>query len=230
MNAPVAQPKPFAWSYSKLKNLETCERRFNEVDILKRFKEEESENLSWGNTLHDAMAKAIRGQKELPITLRKYQTYVDLAAKIAAKGTVDTERKLAFDRSFRPVDFFDRSAWFRSVADVLFLVGKMGILWDWKTGKILDDSVQLGLSATTVFAHYPELERVQTVFVWIGSDATTEKVWTKADLGSLWTDVMPRVRRLENAVSTNSFTPMPGGLCKRYCPVTSCEYHGKGSH
>ncbi len=232
MNAPLKPPrlKPFAWSYSKLKSFESCERRHHEVDLLKSVKEEESENLTWGNSLHEAMAKALRDGAELPITMRKYQPYVDLGRKLAARGSGQFELKLALDRQFNPVTFFDNSAWFRGIADTLFKVGKVGIAWDWKTGKILEDSVQLGLMATVIFANHPDIEEVRTSFVWIGNDCTTDEVWRKSDMPRLWGDLMPRVNRLEAAFKSGTYNPIPSGLCKRYCPVSSCEYHGKGSY
>ena len=49
-------PKPFAWSYSRLKNFEVCPKRHYEIDIAKNIKEEESEALLWGNTVHRSCA------------------------------------------------------------------------------------------------------------------------------------------------------------------------------
>ena len=43
------KPKPFAWSYSRLKNFEVCPKRHFHVDIAKDFREEEGESLVWGN-------------------------------------------------------------------------------------------------------------------------------------------------------------------------------------
>jgi len=51
-----AGPKPFAWSYSKLKNFEVCPKRHYNVDVIKSFKEEEGEALVWGNMVHKALA------------------------------------------------------------------------------------------------------------------------------------------------------------------------------
>jgi spore coat polysaccharide biosynthesis protein SpsF (cytidylyltransferase family) len=45
-------PKPFAWSYSKLKNYEVCPKRHWHVDVKKDFKEAESEALKQGNLVH----------------------------------------------------------------------------------------------------------------------------------------------------------------------------------
>jgi ATP-dependent helicase/DNAse subunit B len=51
--------KPFAWSYSRLKSYETCPYKHLRIDIMRDVKEPESDDLKWGNRLHDAMARAI---------------------------------------------------------------------------------------------------------------------------------------------------------------------------
>ena len=51
--------KPFSWSWSKLKNFRTCPKRHYHVDIAKDFKEDDSEDLLWGNEVHEALAKRI---------------------------------------------------------------------------------------------------------------------------------------------------------------------------
>lgn len=229
MNAPARPTKPFAWSYSKLKNYETCGRRHHEIDLKKSFKEEESENLTWGHDLHEGMANAIGKGKPLPVTMKRYQDYVDVARKYAKLGTVKVEQKLAFGRDFKASSWFDNSTWFRAILDVAILIDDLAIILDWKTGKILEDSVQLGLSATTAFINYPQLERIQTSFIWIGNEATTNHLWTRKDLPSLWADLMPRVKRLEEAYYSQSYQPSPSGLCRKYCPVETCEYYGVGS-
>jgi hypothetical protein len=230
MNAPSRPTKPFAWSYSSLKNFETCERRHQQVDRLKNFKEEESEQLRWGHQLHAAMAKAITDGVELPRTMRRFQTYVDLANKHGAKGTILTEQKLAFDRQFQPVGYFDNAAWFRSVIDVALIKPPLAILWDWKTGKVLEDLVQLGLSASMIFAHHPEVTQAVTSYIWLTNDALTNEKWTPEQMPRLWNDILPRVKRMEDAYYTGQYSPNPSGLCKKYCPVETCEYHRVGSH
>lgn len=231
MNAHARPTKPFAWSYSSLKNFETCERRHYQVDKLKAFKEEESEQLKWGGDLHSALAAAIGKGTPLPVTMQRYAPFVELAKKYGT-ASLHTEMKLSFDRGFQPTGYFDNGTWFRGVIDVLMRTKDptFAVMFDWKTGKILEDLIQLGLFATMLFAHYPELERIATSYVWLGNDATTNEVWTKADMARLWTDLLPRVKRMEAAYYATEYAAIPGGLCKRYCPVATCEYHGRGSY
>lgn len=234
MNAPVNQQatkKPFSWSYSALKNFRTCQLRHQQVDRIKAFKEEESEQLKWGNTLHAAMAKAVQTGADLPIVMRHFKPYVETArSRLASGWDVSTELKLAFSRQLGPTSYFDNTTWFRGVVDVLMLKPPVAMMWDWKTGKVIEDLIQLGLFAQMVFCHHPELEQVDTAYVWLGNDAISHESWTRDRLAKVWADVLPDVKRMEEAYNTGVYHAMPGGLCKRYCPVESCQYHGIGSY
>ncbi len=229
MNAHARPTKPFAWSFSRLKNFENCPRKMNEVDLKKAWKEGESEALTWGDEVHKAWAARL-GPKRVPLppTLRRYEEYAAVAEKYAVNGTMKTELSLAMDRNFQACGYFDQAAWFRCKVDLLIRVGNLGIAWDWKTGKVLHDSVQLGLNAAAVFANFPEVTQCVTSYIWLGNDATSNDTWTPESMPGLWNAVLPRVRAFERAYLSGDFDPLPSGLCKRYCPVESCEYHGIG--
>jgi hypothetical protein len=223
------KPKSFAWSYSKLKNFEVCPKRYYNVDVAKKVKEEESEELAYGNNLHDALAKAIIGKAPLPDTFRKMQKYVDLVVNGADKvnATILVEQKLAISADFGAVKYFDNDAWYRGVADVIKIVGPVASVLDWKTGKILEDGIQLALMAQCVFAHHPQVQKIRTEFVWIKHDARTRCDFSRSDMVEVWAGLLPRVSLLERAHKLGEFPPKPGYLCRRWCPVTSCPHHGE---
>lgn len=228
----MSEKKPFAWSFSALQTFEACQLQHQQTKVLKRFKEDENENMLWGNRVHKAMEMAIKKGDELPIEMRRYQPYIDIAMKHAQGGTIKAEQQLALDRGFQPCGWFDKSAWLRTKIDVDILRADRGlsIMFDWKTGKIKEDSVQLGVSATVMLMHHIEVDVCQTVFVWLGNDETTPQVWHRDDLKALWAGLMPRVQAMENAYNTGIYHPNPSGLCRRHCLVSTCEYHGKGSY
>lgn len=223
-------PKPFAWSYSRLKNFESCPKRHYEVDIAKNVKEDESEQLTFGNALHEALAKRIGKNVQLPTPFAKYESWaVRMVTPVGIKG-VDTkllvEQKLAITKDFGPCEFFDKLAWFRGVGDVIKITGPVALVADWKTGKILEDSMQLALMAQCVFAHHPEVERVRSEFIWLKEDATTRADFSRQDMVKLWVNLHPRVSALEHAHNTTTYPAKPGSLCRRWCPVRSCPHHG----
>lgn len=220
------KPKAFAWSYSKLKNFATCPKRYYEVDVTKHFQEDESDILKWGNQVHAAMAqRLLPSQVTLPVAMEQYEPW---ALKIESiPGNRLVEQKYAIDELMQPVEWFARDVWFRGIADVLVLATPVAIAIDWKLGKILEDSQQLALMAACVFAHYHDIQAVRTEFVWLKDDATTREDFKRSDLPKIWLNVMPRVKELKHAHETMQFPVKPSRLCRNYCPVSSCEHHGK---
>lgn len=219
-------PKKFAWSFSKLKNYETCPKKFYSVDVAKEYKET-SDQLAWGNTVHSALANACTGVASLPITMKEYQHWVDMVR--FGGGRLLVEQKYAINAAFEPVEWFSNNAWYRGVVDAVRIVEPVAIAWDWKTGKILEDSVQLALEAAVLFAHFPALRKIRTEYVWLKDDCRTGEMWTREDIAGMWAGVLPRVATLKSATETETFPPRPSGLCRSYCPVQSCPYHGKGA-
>jgi hypothetical protein len=216
----------FTWSFSKLKNLETCPLKHQQVDLLKNFAES-SEQMIWGNTVHKALADACTGKAPLPDSLTPYQNWVDKIK--AGPGELLVEQKYAITKDFQPTEYFGPKVWYRGIADVVRIDGPVALAVDWKTGKILTDSVQLGLMAQCLFSFHKELKLVRTEYVWLKDDCTTGEVWTRKAVADMWLGLLPRVQEYEKQVQTQTFMPKPSGLCRSYCPVISCPYHGKGN-
>lgn len=220
------EAKAFSWSYSKLKNYDSCPRKHLEVDLLKRFKEdEESGALKWGNLVHDALAKRVRDGTALPFELKHLEPAAEQILSVPGKRLV--EQQLAITAEFLPCEWFSRQAWFRAVADVIVLNPPVAFVVDYKTGKLLDDSQQLALMSACVFAHHPDIQAVRAEFWWLREDTPTQENFKRSKLPQIWRDVWPRYQQLENAYLTGHYPPKPSGLCKAWCPVTSCEYNGK---
>lgn len=217
--------KPFAWSYSKIKNYAVCPKRHYHVDIAKDYKEDPSDALVWGNMVHDALHRRLALNDPLPERMELYEPWA--AAIDAAPGELSTELKFALTDEFQPTTFFDKKAWYRGICDVLVVNGPVALAVDWKLGKIIEDSVQLGLMSACIFAHYPEVQAIRTEFAWLKDDATTRVDFTRADMPALWNEVLPRVAVLKEAAETLTYPPKPSGMCKRWCPVTSCPHHGE---
>lgn len=222
--------KQFAWSYSKLNGFETCPRQYNEVVVLRNFQEKVDPDgpLAWGNAVHEAFKKTLQENVALPIEMLEYQKWVDIIQKRNG-GKLYVEQKFALDKQFRPVAWFSNNAWFRGIGDVVIIDGPVGLIWDWKTGNVKEDSNQLMLMAQCVFSVFPEVQKVRSQFIWLKEDATSTEDYSRNSMADEWIGVLQRVGSLENAHKTNVFPPKPSGLCKRHCPVLSCPYYGKGN-
>lgn len=215
----------FAWSYSQLKNGETCPKRYYHYNVAKDVQEPETEQLREGNALHKAFELRIAKGQALPAV---YASFEPLLNRIAtAEGKVFAEQKLALTSEFKPTTFFGRGAWFRGVSDATVVNGHQGSVFDWKTGKPSEDLTQLQLLAATVFAHHPAVQRVKAALVFVNHDHVEPATFTRESLTEIWAEILPRVKWLEKMRATNDYPPKPSGLCRKYCAVSSCPHHGR---
>lgn len=256
-----------AWSYSSLNQFLTCGKQYHEVRVLKRFKDEPSEQLLWGDRVHKYMEQKLHeyrkqhnvDQSELSNRNRpkllgrrdsdnddghsravatsgdsapavgddadEFAPYAAVAMRFAqTKGILATEQKLAITNAFKPTEWFAPDVWCRGVLDARWLDGSVARVVDWKTGKRKPDSKQLLLFALLVFACHPEVNRVNTAFVWLQTGKIDTAKFFRKDVSKLWQEILPEVRRLEYAHKTMTFIPKPSGICNGWCPVKSCTF------
>ncbi len=214
----------FTWSYSKIKNFETCPKKHYEVDIAKNFVDDTTQ-MKWGNEVHKALADACTGKKPLPPEMIDYQHWVDRVKD--GPGELLVEQKYALTKDLQPTEYFSPRVWYRGIGDVVRIDGPVTLVLDWKTGKILVDSVQLMLMAQCIFAFHTTVKRVRSEFVWLKDDCSTPETYTRQDVANAWVGLLGRVNELEQAARTMTYPPKPGKLCAKYCPVVSCQFHGK---
>lgn len=217
--------KPFTWSFSKLKNFETCPLRHLEVDINKNFSDEGGEALVWGNEVHDAFHKCLRDGVPLPEAMALYQKWIDRVR--AGTGDLLVEQKYAITKDFQPTSYFAPNVWYRGIADVVRINDVVALAVDWKTGAIKVDSVQLMLMAQCLFSHFPALKVIQTKYVWLADDCETTETYTRNDVAGGWVGLLERVAELEHAWKSGDYPAKKSGLCYKYCPVLTCEHNGR---
>jgi hypothetical protein len=219
--------KPFTWSWSKLKNYETCPKRHYEMDIAKNYKDDDSEFLVWGNEVHKAAELAIKEGKPLPVGMPALQSWVDRIKHVPYDQLL-VEQKLAITKDFGPAGYWDKNTWFRGKADVLGIVGNMAVAFDWKTGKLIEENQQLALMAATIFANFPSIQKIRTEFIWLkeGVDVSTRQDFARSDMVQMWRNIWPRIEQLEHAYYTDDYPAKPGALCRKWCAVKSCPHNG----
>ena len=223
----------FTWSFSKLDNFETCAKKYYEYSVAKTVKDDSTENIDWGNFVHDAMRDALRKVKPLSKDLEPYQAWVDRV--LAGPGELMVENKYALDQTLSPCAYFAPIVWYRGIADALRVDPPVALAIDWKTGKPKDNPTQLGLMALCVFQHHANIKRVRTDYVWLQEDpnnqakCVTQHIWRREDMPAFVSEILPRVQKLKWAHDNMTFPPTPSGLCVKYCKVVSCPFHGKGN-
>jgi len=225
----ASEPKNFAWSYSRLKAFEDCPRRYHETQVKKgAWPEEKSAILEFGDAVHKAMAVALRTGEPLPTKFKQYRQWVDKVIRTDGELLVEDECQWAVTREMQPCAWFSKDVWLRTVADAVKLDGDVALVVDWKTGKSLNaDPVQLLLTSLMAFLHFPKLQCVRSDFIWLQEDSQTTQVVYRNECATHWSNLMPRVMRLEQAHAKENFPPIPNRFCRNWCPVKSCEYNGK---
>lgn len=222
-------PKKFSWSYSALKNFETCPKRYYNYDLAKTIKgDTESDAIREGHEVHAAFDARLKGRAPLPLGLGHYEGM--LGRVLAADGTTYSERKLAISSSYQPVAWFSPEAWYRGVLDCTKVRGSFASVLDWKTGKPGTDTTQLQLCAALVFHSAPTVDRVRAALVFVNHDRVESEEYRRNDLTTIWGEILPRVKKLQKAREQQEFPPKPGGLCRRWCQVTSCPHYAVGGY
>lgn len=238
------RPRFVSWSFSKLKNWRDCGRRHAEVDLAKRWQGEGgNEHIEYGNAVHDALEKRVFHGTSIPKHLQgalrmdlegaaaKVLQGAGTAAEWSAKngGILLPEQQLGMTQDFQPCEWMDRTknVWLRAKIDVTKILGPGAVLYDWKTGKVSDrESDQLLISAAMIFAHYPQVQQIRTMYVWLKEDATTSLTVKREQLPEFWSGILPDVAKYTKDVQNQTFLPRPSGLCG-WCPVKSCEHNPK---
>lgn len=225
----------FAGSYSRLKNFESCPKRHYNYDLAPwndRVRDSQGEALAEGIRVHDALAQAVIGREPLPPEMQEYERYIE--ALHGGEGELMVEKNFAIDAEFKACMYKSPKVFWRMKIDVIKHKGRVAVVWDWKTGKRKVEEDQLFLSAAGVFAHLPEVQAVSAAFIWLNddvediADAITSMWYRRDKMAEGWAQLMPRIDAMRKAYETEDFPPTPCGLCRSYCGVTSCIYHGKG--
>ena len=185
----------------------------------------DSDQLTWGNAVHKALELRVGYGEPLPPPMKSYEP---MAAKLAAaKGKILVEQQLAIDKDFAATAWFAPDAWFRAKIDVVVAMGPVALLGDYKTGKIVEDSVQLTLAAAAAFAHMPEVQRIRSRFYWLADGVDTTVDVGREDMPAFWSSIWPRIEALRKAHESGVYPAVPNRLCKRWCPVKTCEHWGR---
>lgn len=214
-----------AWSFTSLTQFRNCPKQYQEVRVLKNFRDEKSEHAIWGDRVHKAIDVALTQEVPLPEGMTVWQGIVDKFRTV--KGDLHVENQLAITEGFQPCAWFAKDAWCRGIIDALWIDGEKAKAVDWKTGKRKPNSDQLSLFALLVFHHYPEIQEVRTMFVWLKTGTTDMEVYRREQIPQLWQLFLTDVQRLNNCMQSNTWVPRTSGLCSQWCPVVTCAFNGK---
>jgi len=223
-----------AWSHSRVNAYLTCPLKMFSEQIAKTHPADFSGAAAqWGTEVHKALENRIKLGAELPSNMSQYEarvaTFEALAENLGYEMVV--ELALALDAKLKPCGWKDWNiCWVRCALDLLLISEKStdAIAIDWKTGKVKEDDRQLALQAAIVFRHYPHIQRVTSMFCWLGHDGKMTKItFTRANEKRLWMQYLPVVREITDSVTFGNWPAKPSGLCREYCAVNTCKHNGQ---
>lgn len=215
-----------SWSFSALKTFETCPRKYHAEKVLKLYPFEETEQTIYGNKVHLAAEEYIRDGKPLPKGMEQFKPALDALNKIP--GDKHCELKMALTADRKVADFRAKDVWVRGIADLVIVNGDKARVVDYKTGSAkYPDKKQLELMALMVFEHFPEVTKVKAALAFLLHDVVVKGDYTRDEADKLWEKWVQRTDILDRAFEHDNWPPNPNGLCRKWCPVESCEFNGR---
>jgi len=209
-------------SYSALKQYATCPRQYNEVRVLKLHPRQESEQTIWGTKVHEAAELYIRDAKPFGF---EFPGSDMVEALTGVSGDKYCELELAVNDKLEPVAFGDPTAVLRGIADLVIISGNKARVVDYKTGSAkYPDTEQLELMALMVFAKFPEVEKSHGALLFLAQNTIIQAITKKEDSTRLWANWFGKVERVASAHETAVWNAKNSGLCKGWCPCTTCEH------
>ena len=214
---------PMPLSFSRLSTFEQCQAQFDYLYVSKRVQNSSNDASEYGNRVHEVLEHYGKGELDKSTlsleggqTLEKWGPVVDKI--LARNGDKYFEHQMAVSRELKPVDWFAKDVWLRSIADVLIVDGDTAYCLDYKTGKVKDNPTQLQLFAAMVMWHFPEVNTVKTSFIWLKFDEVTNSKYERRFLDSLWRALEPRFDKVQEVIDLGVFSAKPSGLCP-WCPA-----------
>lgn len=185
----------------------------------------QSEAQKKGDAVDAALTARVATGTPLPAQYAPFEPMMQVI--LSAPGAKFAQMEFALDQTFKPcgVKDWDR-AWVRVKYDVAVINGTHGFIGDYKNGKLYLDEDQNRLFATVGFHALPEVEVFDTSYIWLQHGVTSDKRYTRRELGDLWQTFLPDVERMQAAYKANHWPAIPANG-KRTCAYCGVNAAGK---
>lgn len=230
----------YALSHSRLSDYNQCALKFKlkYIDKASNFKEDmdKSPHLVRGSNVHKALETYIikvnaKEEGIRPTSLPEVENTKPFIQKIFdAYPIVSPELQISVDTNWNQVEWFSKESFFRAIFDMIALKPDHVFVGDFKTGKFSDYTPasgygQLELSAAIALSVWPEVEQVDTTYIYVDHRKLVTKSYTRADQHRL---VQHFVQEHEKVNADTEFKPKVNEFCK-WCQATKdqCAYSRK---
>lgn len=210
-------------SYSSIKLYENCPLNYYRQRVIKDIKDAGGEASIYGDRIHKFLEGRLKGS-QLPQEMEQYEPLCTMVERLATDGQLMIEQEMTLTENLTPTGWWDADAWLRSKLDVLVIKGNEAVVMDWKTGKRRVDFFQMQMFAAQVFKHFPEVQRVKTILVWLKTMEMDSESYNRVNINEVWAEIMKRIQRIHSSLEHDNWPAKPSGLC-RYCPARhDCDY------
>lgn len=231
MAKPYVPGQVITWSPSRVKTFKKCAKMFHEEANLKTVPFVQSEMQLYGDRVHKALDKRIKGEAALPVEEQHLEPLV--LSLLNAPGQTYAEQKMTLNNMLRPTGWFADDAWVRIIIDVMKINGPVGFMGDWKTGRPDFDQYQLKLNAAIGFIFYPSLEQITTAYIWLKTKTLDPETYQRADLSRMWQELLQEPTKMQECSNRNHWPERPGKHCgwcgvnkQGRCAVAAEKYRG----
>jgi len=226
----MSKPEAAPWSFSKYKAFNTCPQQFYNNRVLKLFPQEETDAMRYGTLFHEAAENYIGKGEELPMPFQFAKAALDNLNAISGEKLV--EQKMGITANLDPCDFDADDVWWRGIADLNIINGKVAYSVDYKTGSrksvAYSDKGQLELIALAIFTTYPEVITVKASLFYVIAPAFIKETYHRSDASTLWVKWIGNFNMMAAAYKNNVWNTKQSGLCYAHCPVLECPHNGRG--
>jgi len=222
------------WSYSGLSQFQTCPRQYYAHRVSKEVPFVSTPATEYGIALHSAAELYIKSQTSLPDEFTFIQPYLDRLLDLHGKKYTEFKMAMAIkDREFQVCDYWDKSAWYRGIADLIITDTdrERAFLVDYKTSRSNQyaDTKQMALLAALIFLHFPRVKKVKSMLLFVKAGSVVKSDYEFDDRFKVFAYLNPDLKRLKAAYESDTWNPSPNNFCARWCAVTSCHHNGNYS-
>jgi hypothetical protein len=217
-------------SFSSTSTYETCAHRYQQVNLLKVYKDAEHPAGQIGTEIHKSFELALETDSEVESEHGDYNEVMEYVRSFP--GLKIPEMRLAIDRAWKPCDFFDDKVWYSGIVDVTIINGTQATVFDYKTGKHRLKARQANDNALMLFLHYPFIEDVHFEFLWVkaGVEPDVFDYNRERDSQSMLETILDIPEQIEASDKEDDWPTTKSGLCNGWCPVVSCPHYKAPKH
>jgi CRISPR/Cas system-associated exonuclease Cas4 (RecB family) len=214
-----------AWSYSSLKNYESCPHRIF-LSKVEKLPEEAGPAAERGTQIHTLAEEYVQGHLEkMPTELKKFQDEFTKLKAAFLDGQVILEQDWGFTNAWDATGWAAPDTWLRMKLDAFHHHDQYSAtVIDYKTGKKFGNEIahlqQAQLYAIGAFERFSDLEYIKCEFWYLDKGETLEKEYTRSSAEQFKRSWDKRALQL---TSDTEFIPNPSKNNCRWCPHQKSE-------